>query len=190
MYVFPKQLRFLFLAFGLMVAFTACDNEIAQEEITPEILTEEEMPEVLLKALPPDPTSSDPAEMRRRPCFRFVFPVQVVLRDGTVITASDAEDLRAAYRRLCDAGVTDRVPDSEQPSGQNLAYIRPCATPHPATSMTHFDWLVSFLSLFCMHSTDVIHVLPVWSAPGLQFPLRQTNRGVSYKNHKNHSCNK
>jgi CO dehydrogenase/acetyl-CoA synthase gamma subunit (corrinoid Fe-S protein) len=88
-----------------MVAFTACDNEIAQEEITPEILTEEEMPEVLLKALPPDPTSSDPAEMRRRPCFRFVFPVQVVLRDGTVITASDAEDLRAAYRRIRDAGV-------------------------------------------------------------------------------------
>jgi hypothetical protein len=104
MYIFPKNLRFLFLALGLMLAFTACDNEIAQDEITPEIITEEEMPEVLIQALPPDPTSTDPAEMSRRPCFRFVFPVQIVLRNGTVITASDAEDLRAAYRRIRDAG--------------------------------------------------------------------------------------
>ncbi|MFK8162200.1 MAG: hypothetical protein AB8H12_07015 [Lewinella sp.] len=104
MYVFPKQLRFLFLAFGLMFAFTACDNEIAQDEITPDIIIEEEMPEVLIEALPPDPATSDPAEMRRRPCFRFVFPVQIVLGNGTIITAGDAEDLRAAYRRIRDAG--------------------------------------------------------------------------------------
>lgn len=105
MYVFPKQLRFLFLAFGLMFAFTACDNEIAQDEITPEIVIEEEMPELLIEALPPDPASTDPAEMHRRPCFRFVYPIQVVLRNGTVITAEDAEDLRAAYRRIRAAGV-------------------------------------------------------------------------------------
>jgi len=91
MYVFPKKLRFLFLALGLMLAFTACDNEIAQDEITPDIIIEEEMPEVLIEALPPDPATSDPAEMRRRPCFRFVFPVQVVLGNGTIITAGDAE---------------------------------------------------------------------------------------------------
>ena len=42
--------------------------------------------------------------MRRRPCFRFVFPVQIVLRNGTIITAGDAEDLRAAYHRIRDAG--------------------------------------------------------------------------------------
>ncbi|WP_157472005.1 hypothetical protein [Neolewinella persica] len=105
MYVFPKNIRLLFLALGLMLTFTACDNEIAQDEITPEIITEEEMPEVLIEALPPDPTTSDPVEMRRRPCFRFVFPVQVVLRNGTVITANDAEDLRAAYRRIRSAGI-------------------------------------------------------------------------------------
>lgn len=104
MYVFPKQLRFLFLAFAFLLAFTACDNEIAQEEVMPEIIIEEEMPEVLIEALPPDPTTTDPAEARRRPCFRFVFPVQIVLRNGTIITAGDAEDLRAAYRRIRDAG--------------------------------------------------------------------------------------
>lgn len=92
------------MAFALMFAFTACDNEIAQEEITPEIIIEEEMPEVLIEALPPDPTTTDPAEARRRPCFRFVFPVQIVLRNGTIITAGDAEDLRAAYRHIREAG--------------------------------------------------------------------------------------
>jgi hypothetical protein len=110
MYVFPIVLRFLFLALAILFAFTACDNEIAQDEVTPDIVIEEEMPEVLIEALPPealppDPTSSDPVEMRRRPCFRFVFPVQVVLRNGTVITANDAEDLRAAYRRIRAAGI-------------------------------------------------------------------------------------
>lgn len=107
MYVFPKQLRFLFLALGLMLAFTACDNEIAQDDITPEIVIEEEMPDLLIEALPPDLTdpSTSLSERLRRPCFRFVFPVQVVLRNGTIITANDAEDLRAAYRRIRDANI-------------------------------------------------------------------------------------
>lgn len=106
MYVFPKQLRFLFLAAGLLLAFTACDNEIAQDEITPEIAVEEEMPDLLIEALPPDLTdpSTDPSERLRRPCFRFVFPVQVVLRNGTVITAENALQLRAAHRRIVAAG--------------------------------------------------------------------------------------
>ncbi len=107
MYIFLKKSLLFFLPFALLLAFTSCDEEIAQEEIVPELVTEEEMPELLIEALPPDPTTTqnDPVESRRRPCFRFVFPVQVALRNGTIITANDAEDLRAAYRRIRAAGL-------------------------------------------------------------------------------------
>jgi hypothetical protein len=102
MFLYPKKSLFLFLAFGLLLAFTSCDNEIAQDNILPEIEIEEEMPELLIEALPPPPDAS--GNERRRPCFRFVFPVEIALRNGTIITANDAEDLRAAYRRIRDAG--------------------------------------------------------------------------------------
>jgi hypothetical protein len=99
MFVFLKKSHFLFLAFGLLLAFTSCDNEIAQDSILPELETEEEMPELLNEALPPPPDATV-EERRRRPCFRFVFPVEIALRNGTIITANDNEDLRAAYRRI------------------------------------------------------------------------------------------
>ncbi len=107
MYIFPKKPLLLFLTFSLMLAFTSCDNELTQDEIIPELITEEEMPELLIEALPPDPTTTqnDPVASRRRPCFRFVFPVEIALRNGTIITANDAEDLRAAYRRIRNAGL-------------------------------------------------------------------------------------
>lgn len=107
MYVFSKKSLFFFLTFSLLLAFTSCDDEFTQDEIIPELITEEEMPELLIEALPPeDPSTSesDPEASRRRPCFRFVFPVQIALRNGTIITANDAEDLRAAYRRIRAAG--------------------------------------------------------------------------------------
>ena len=99
MFIFPRKSLFLFLAFGLLLAFTSCDNEIAQDSILPEIETEEEMPELLFEALPPPPEATA-EETRRRPCFRFVFPVEIALRNGTIIVANDAEDLREAYRRI------------------------------------------------------------------------------------------
>lgn len=99
MFIFPKKSLFIFLAFGLVLTFTGCDNEIAEESILPELEVEEEMPELLYEALPPPPDATT-EELRRRPCFRFVFPVEVALRNGTIITANDAEDLRAAYVRI------------------------------------------------------------------------------------------
>ncbi|MEM9928543.1 MAG: hypothetical protein AAF840_01865 [Bacteroidota bacterium] len=106
MYIFQKKSLFFFLALSLMLAFTSCEDEFTQEEAIPELITEEEMPELLNKALPPDPetTENDPAAARRTPCFRFVFPIQIALRNGTIITANDAQDLRAAYRRIREAG--------------------------------------------------------------------------------------
>lgn len=103
MFIFPRKSLFLLLAFGLLLAFTSCDNEIAQDSILPELETEEEMPELLNEALPPPPDETV-EERRRRPCFRFVFPIEIALRNGTIIVASDNEDLRAAYRRIRAAG--------------------------------------------------------------------------------------
>lgn len=103
MFAFPKKSRFLLLAFGLLLAFTSCDNEITQDNILPEIETEEEMPDLLVEALPPPPDAD--GQERRRPCFRFVFPIEIALRNGAIITANDAEELRAAHRRILAANL-------------------------------------------------------------------------------------
>lgn len=99
MFIFPRKSLFLFLAFGLLLAFTSCDNEINQDSILPDFEIEEEMPELLNEALPPPPDATV-EERLRRPCFRFVFPIEIALRNGTIIVANDAEDLRAAYVRI------------------------------------------------------------------------------------------
>lgn len=99
MFIFPRKSLFLFLAFGLLLAFTSCDNEINQDSILPDFEIEEEMPELLNEALPPPPDATV-EERLRRPCFRFVFPIEIALRNGTIIVANEAEDLRAAYVRI------------------------------------------------------------------------------------------
>ncbi len=100
MFVFPKTSLLYLLAFSLMLGFMSCDNEIAQDAITPDFVTEDEMPDVLNESLPPPPDATEEEQRLRRPCFRFVFPIQVQLRNGTLITAGDAEDLRAAYQQI------------------------------------------------------------------------------------------
>lgn len=102
MFVFSKTSLLYPLAFGLFFAFMSCDNEIAQDAIAPDFATEEEMPDLLIEALPPPP-DAEPDERSRRPCFRFVFPIEIRLRNGTIIVAADAEDLRAAHRRIIAA---------------------------------------------------------------------------------------
>lgn len=89
----------LLLLFALSFAFFSCEDDF-NEEVAPEITTEEEMPEMAFFALPPDTESTDPAEARRRPCFTFVFPVELVLRDGSIITTNDGRELRQAIRRI------------------------------------------------------------------------------------------
>lgn len=103
MFVFPKTSLLYLLAFGLFLGLMSCDNELAQDALTPDFAVEEEMPKLLVESLPPPP-DADPIELSRRPCFRFVFPIQVQLRNGTIIVAGDAEDLREAYRRITEAG--------------------------------------------------------------------------------------
>lgn len=98
MSVFPKTPLIYLLAISLFLGFMSCDNEIAQDAISPDFTFEEEMPDLLIESLPPPDT--EPDEMRRRPCFRFVFPIEVQLRNGTLIVAGDAEDLRAAYQQI------------------------------------------------------------------------------------------
>jgi hypothetical protein len=99
MFVFSKTSLFNLLIFGLFLGFMSCDNELAQDAISPDFVTEDEMPDLLIESLPPPP-EADPDEQLRRPCFRFVFPIQIQLRNGTLITAGDAEDLRAAYQHI------------------------------------------------------------------------------------------
>ncbi|MFT4686942.1 MAG: hypothetical protein ACJATN_001986 [Neolewinella sp.] len=99
MFAFSKTSLLYLLAFGLFLGFMSCDNELAQDTISPDFLTEEEMPDLLLESLPPPP-DADPDEQRRSPCFRFVFPIEIRLRNGTIIAAGDAEELRAAHQRI------------------------------------------------------------------------------------------
>ncbi len=86
MFAFSKTSLLYLLAFGLFLGFMSCDNELAQDAISPDFLTEEEMPDLLLESLPPPP-DADPDEQRRSPCFRFVFPIEIRLRNGTIIAA-------------------------------------------------------------------------------------------------------
>ncbi|TXF90137.1 hypothetical protein FUA23_07815 [Neolewinella aurantiaca] len=99
MSVFPKTSLLYLLVFGLLLNFMSCDNELAQDAISPDFVTEEEMPDLLIESLPPPP-DADPEELDRRLCFRFVYPIQVQIRNGELITAENAEDLRAAHQQI------------------------------------------------------------------------------------------
>lgn len=109
MSIIPKKYLGFLAALLLAVCFTACDEEAFIENTAPaiaDIVVENEMPKALAAALPPTETEAlqDPNDGRRG-CFRFVFPINVELADGTVLTAESNEDLRVIVRRLSGANL-------------------------------------------------------------------------------------
>ncbi|MEM1357354.1 MAG: hypothetical protein AAGF89_04105 [Bacteroidota bacterium] len=109
MSIIPKKYLGILTALLLAVLFTACDEDSFVENIEPvipEIAVEDEMPKSLAAALPPDdPTTASDRNDGRRGCFRFVFPINVELADGTVLTAESNEDLREIVSRLSGASL-------------------------------------------------------------------------------------
>ncbi len=107
-----QLLTLLFLPL-LTLTFFSCDPDRIEEETAPDgvvtdVVIEEDMPALLDAALLPPPDAdggNGMDESDRRPCFRFIFPVQLVLRNGTVVTAEDGEDLRTALRRIRNAEI-------------------------------------------------------------------------------------
>ncbi|MEL7160218.1 MAG: hypothetical protein AAFN92_05620 [Bacteroidota bacterium] len=115
MITIPKRFPALLALFALLFLSWSCDEEQFVDNNEPfveEITVAEEMPQALIAALPPDveedPNSSgdpeaDAARDGRRGCFRFVYPISVELDNGTVLTASDNQELRSIYQRIRDA---------------------------------------------------------------------------------------
>lgn len=97
MFKFPKNiLPFLFLlAFALV--FTACDEDAFVEETLINVEIEEEMPELLEAALPPPNQTEEQSSYH---CFQFVFPVEIILSNGTTVTAENRPALRALLARI------------------------------------------------------------------------------------------
>jgi hypothetical protein len=98
----PKILSLLLVALGCAFVFTSCDEDQFQEETLIDVVTEEDLPVLLEAALlppPADPTETNPDE-ERTPCFRFVYPIELVLRNGTVLTAENGEELRGFVSRI------------------------------------------------------------------------------------------
>lgn len=94
-----KYLPILFLS---LFALTACDEESAQDDITPEAYTleQEVLAAEILSTLPPDTASesngTDRRGRRRRAerCFSFVYPVSLITAENETLTFEDKETLR------------------------------------------------------------------------------------------------
>ncbi len=104
MHNFPKQLLFVLLFAGSLMFVTSCDQESLQEETVMDVTTEADLPDMLEASLLPPPADPDadpnePAESRT-PCFRFVYPVSFVLRNGETVAVENRFALRAFISRL------------------------------------------------------------------------------------------
>ena len=97
-----KSPFFLLLGLVALLPLTSCDENALQEDILIDITTEEDMPDLLEASLLPPPSApEDPTpEAQRTPCFRFVYPVSVVLRNGTILEAQNPQDLRRYLQRI------------------------------------------------------------------------------------------
>lgn len=106
---FPKQLLFVLLFAGSLLFITSCDEDNLREDTLMNIETEETLPDMLEASLLPPPADpdADPTEPSesRTPCFRFVYPVSFVLRNGTTVSVENGPALRAFITRLRTEGL-------------------------------------------------------------------------------------
>lgn len=106
---FPKQLLFVLLFAASLLFITSCDEDNLREQTLMEVTTEEELPDMLEASLlpppaDPDANSTEPEESRT-PCFRFIYPISFVLRNGTTVTVENGPALRAFIARLRNEGL-------------------------------------------------------------------------------------
>lgn len=95
------------LALGLTFLTTSCDEDSLQEETLTNIVTQDDLPELVEASLlppPTDPNNPEPEAMRT-PCFRFVYPISLVVRTGEVLTADTPEELREHVQTVRSEGL-------------------------------------------------------------------------------------
>lgn len=124
-----KSSLFLLLALGGAFFLTSCDEDSLQEQTLIDVTTEDELPELVEASLlppPTDPNNPEP-EALRTPCFRFVYPVSLVLRDGTVLEAGSGADLRVFIQRIRNNGLRANFVypfDVELANGETISILR------------------------------------------------------------------
>lgn len=106
---FPKQLLFALLLAGSLLFVTSCDEDNLREQTLMDVTTEETLPDLLEASLLPPPLDpenpdTEPVEART-PCFRFVYPIAFVLRNGTTVEVDNRPALRAFIARLRNEGL-------------------------------------------------------------------------------------
>jgi hypothetical protein len=105
------------LLLAMMFLVTSCDEDLVQEDITPNTPTMEVQSQLSLavgRALPPANNASVDSM-----CFTFNFPLELALEDGTTITVVNEDALNDAF---LDAEVSDNlVTDFVYPLSLTLA---------------------------------------------------------------------
>lgn len=131
-----KGINFLYiLLFAVAFAFTSCDEDQLQEDITPDTPTTEvqsQLSAALGQALPPsNSTASDSM------CFSFNFPIEFVLEDGTIVSVADED------------GLNDLFLDAEVSGNLVADFVYPLSLilqDGSETSVTGFEGLIEVLT--------------------------------------------
>ncbi|MEM6769724.1 MAG: hypothetical protein AAF597_03980 [Bacteroidota bacterium] len=188
---FPKQLLFALLFVGTLLFVTSCDEDNLQEQTFMDVTTEEQLPELLEASLLPPPADPDepnaePAESRT-PCFRFVYPISFVLRNGTTVTTENREDLVAFIARLRNTGLRANFVypfDLELANGETISILNFREFRRIRTFCTNRDNILDepcFRYNFPLDVTVNDRMVTINSAWRLRLVLRAAARGATVR---------